>query len=184
MNTVTIIQARMASTRLPGKTLKHIGDKTTLEWIIYRLNQTTEPIGPIIVATGARGDDNPIQQLCQRRQIGCHRGASHNVLHRYYTTLLTHTAVQEHEPTHILRVTADCPLLDPRLVDQLIRNAAGDITRIEPSVKGIGEEELITTQALIRLHRETTDPSHAEHVTGHAEHNPRYTITTDRKSVV
>ncbi len=177
MNLLTCIQARTASTRLPGKVLLQLGGKTILEHVVSRLRMCEQDLGTIIVATGPRGRDNDIADICDHLRIGCFRGPEQDVLSRY------HMAAQKYEANNILRVTADCPLLDPTLVDRLIVQQAGDITRIGDAPKGIGEEELITAPTLHAIWQCATKPHDREHVTTYADGRTGYTIaylaTTD-----
>lgn len=176
MTLVTIIQARMGSQRFPGKTLEKIGDRTILEWVLHRLSQCEEDLGHLLVATGARGGDNPIAELCERRGVESFRGSELDVLNRFHQASLRYNA------TEILRVTADCPLLDPRLVDQLLRHHYGpyehaDITRIsDERPKGIGEEEVINANALHGIAAQAIEHHDREHVTTFAEHKQAFVI--------
>ncbi len=170
MTLLTVVQARTGSTRLPGKVLLKLGGHTILEHVIHRLTMCQEDLGQIIVATGSHGRDNPISEIANHCGLDCFRGAEHDVLHRF------HTAATELQADHVLRVTADCPLLDPELVDLIVTEQAGDITRTAGAPKGIGEEELITSEALQRLWREVKLPGLREHVTA-AAMPPSYTIT-------
>ncbi len=151
----------MGSTRLPGKSLMKIGGRTVLEHVIHRLRMCQEDLGEVIVATSFRSHDDAIAEVANRAGVECFRGHEHDVLSRF------HSAAEEFEADLILRVTADCPLLDPVLVDRLITGHAGDITRIDGAPKGLGEEEIITMQALKRLWA-TVTPGDREHVTSAA----------------
>ncbi len=176
MDLLTVIQARTASTRLPGKVLLKLGDKTILEHVVDRLRMCEQDLGTIIVATGPRGRDNDIADICDHLRIDCFRGPEQDVLSRY------HMAAQKYEANNILRVTADCPLLDPTLVDQLILRQSSDITRIGVAPKGIGEEELIAAPVLHAIWSCATKPYDREHVTTYTEGRVGYTVATIRTS--
>ncbi len=176
MNLLTVIQARTASTRLPGKVLLQLGGKTILEHVVNRLRMCEQDLGTIIVATGPRGRDNDIADICDHLRIPCFRGPEQDVLSRY------HMAAQKYEANNILRVTADCPLLDPTLVDQLILRQSSDITRIGVAPKGIGEEELISAPVLHAIWSCATKPYDREHVTTYTEGRVGYTVATIKTS--
>ena len=112
MKTVLIIQARMQSSRLPGKVLRPLLDKPMLEWVIKRASHS-QTINTCMVATTVDSSDDPIEEWCQTHNVPVYRGSQYDVLDRYY-----HAAVQE-KADHIIRVTADCPLIDPTLMDEL-----------------------------------------------------------------
>ncbi len=111
--TGVIIQARLGSTRFPGKVLKILGDKTVLDHVCERLSRCKN-IDKIIIATTNKESDDKILDFCKERNICCFRGDENNVLERYYL------AAKEFELDTIVRVTSDCPLIDPEIVDDVI----------------------------------------------------------------
>lgn len=113
MKTVIIVQARMTSTRLPGKVLKPVLGKTLLEYLVERLRRVNLANG-IVIATTTNDTDLPIVDLCRRLDIAVTRGSEHDVLARYYE------AAKLHHADVIVRVTSDCPLIDPAVIDQVI----------------------------------------------------------------
>ena len=115
MNTVAIVQARMSSTRLPGKVLKDIGGKTMLEWVTTRVRRASF-ITQVVVATTTGPKDDLIVDECRRLDVAVHRGSEQDVLDRYYN------AAKEHETDVVIRVTSDCPLIDPREIERVIVN--------------------------------------------------------------
>ena len=112
MKTVIISQARMTSTRLPGKVLKEAGGAPMLAYHVHRLQSAGLPV---IVATTTNHTDDPIVDWCKTNKIGYHRGDEADVLSRY------HGAAQQYEADVIVRVTSDCPLIDGALVAQGVR---------------------------------------------------------------
>lgn len=108
-----IIQARMGSTRLSGKVLKKIKDKTILEHVIERLKQSRYA-DKLIIATTNNVEDDKIKKEAQRLGTEVYRGSEENVLSRYY-----HAAKVNHLDT-VIRVTSDCPLIDPIILDDMI----------------------------------------------------------------
>lgn len=114
MKVVIINQARMTSTRLPGKVLKEVLGKPLLEYQVERLRRV-ELANKIVIATTINVTDQPIVDLCKRLEIPYYRGSEDDVLSRYYE------AAEIHQADIVLRVTSDCPLIDPEIVDQAIR---------------------------------------------------------------
>ncbi len=112
MKTVLIIQARMQSSRLPGKVLLPLGGRPMLEWVITRAEHS-KVIDSCMVATTSDAADDPIEQWCHAMDVSVYRGSQFDVLDRYYQ------AAKSAGADVIIRVTADCPLIDPELIDQL-----------------------------------------------------------------
>lgn len=120
-NIVAIIQARMGSSRLPGKVLLDIAGEPMLAWVVNRTRQATL-VNSVVVATTTEPDDDPVAEFCQARGFAVHRGSLHDVLDRYYQAARTHNA------DIIVRITADCPLIDPALIDKTVRAFLGHTT--------------------------------------------------------
>jgi spore coat polysaccharide biosynthesis protein SpsF len=110
-----IIQARMGSTRLPGKVMKQINGKSVL-WHVYSRVRRSKKIDQIVIATTNLPNDDAIVEFCKTEKIECFRGEEKNVLSRYY-----HAAKQYHGET-IVRITSDCPLIEPRIIDLMLTN--------------------------------------------------------------
>ncbi len=108
------IQARMGSTRLPGKVLKKVSGKALLDYLVERLADAKEVDG-VVILTSIEEADDVIEHFCQERGIACYRGSENDVLDRYYQTAL------QRKPDGIVRVTADCPLVDPEVLDDVVR---------------------------------------------------------------
>ena len=113
MNIVAIIQARMSSKRLPGKVLKKIQNKTVLEHVVSRIKKSKK-ITEIIVATSSDISDEPIKKICEQKKIKLFRGSLEDVLDRYYQAAICFKA------DVIVRITADCPVIDFDIVDEVI----------------------------------------------------------------
>jgi len=111
---VAIVQARMTSERLPGKVLMNILGKPVLWHVVTRLNGS-ELIEKVVVATTTNETDIPIIRFCDEMGIGVYAGSEENVLDRYYK------AASHFSATVIVRITADCPLIDPKIVDRVIQ---------------------------------------------------------------
>ena len=114
MKTIIIIQSPMTSTRLPGKVLKKVLDKPLLEYQIERLRQVKHA-GEIVIATTTNDADQPIVDLCRRLSVPYFRGSEQDVLARY------HDAAKEYQAEVIVRITSDCPLIDPHIIDKVIQ---------------------------------------------------------------
>lgn len=113
MKTIVIIQARMGSSRLPGKVMKKLGGKTVLEHVVERVKRSKE-IDEIIIATTIDDKDDVIQKEALRIGVKVFRGSESDVLSRYYY------AAKENNADVVVRITSDCPLIDPVIVDKVI----------------------------------------------------------------
>ena len=162
---VAVIQARMGSSRLPGKVLMLVAGKPLLWHIIHRLRQCVT-VDAIAVATSTDPRDDAIAQFCADEGVICVRGPLHNVLERYRLT-----AEQTGAET-LLRVTGDAPLIDPGLVDYLVRGLqqlGGDFAQFEPGVLCAHEGvDVFSRHALNWLTTHAAnDPVAREHVTSY-----------------
>jgi spore coat polysaccharide biosynthesis protein SpsF len=111
--TVAIIQARMGSSRLPGKVLLDLAGQPMLRRVVER-TRLARTIDRVVVATTTEPSDDPIVELCAQLGYACSRGSLYDVLDRYYQ------AARRFEAKNIVRITADCPLIDPEVVDRTI----------------------------------------------------------------
>lgn len=103
----------MGSTRLPGKVLKEISGKPMLEWVVRRAEKAKK-VNDLVVATTYVPEDDLIELWCNKEGIACFRGAEFDVLERFYY------AAKWRGSDRIVRITADCPLIDPKVIDQVI----------------------------------------------------------------
>ncbi len=110
---VAIIQARQGSTRLPGKSMKEVLSKPLLGYLLDRVFRA-KTINEIVVATTLLENDNIIDLFCQNNSITCYRGDSEDVLGRYMA------AAQKFSADIIVRITGDCPLIDPEIIDRVV----------------------------------------------------------------
>ncbi len=113
-NIVAIIQARMASSRLPGKVLQEIGGQPMLVQVVERARRA-ETISAVVVATTTDASDDPIEALCKSRGYAVSRGSQFDVLDRYYQ------AAKQMRADVVVRITADCPVIDPSVIDHTVR---------------------------------------------------------------
>lgn len=168
---LAILQARMSSTRLPGKVLKSILGRPMLAWQIDRIRRSKTTDG-LVVATSQETSDDPIERFCDANQVACYRGALHDVLARF------HGAAKAFGPTeHVIRLTGDCPLIDWTIIDaavELQRQVRSDLAGngIERTYPDGLDVEVISFSALERAHREAADPSAREHVTQYIYRHP------------
>lgn len=158
--TVAIIQARMGSTRLPGKVLKELSGQPVLYHIIKRVEQVPG-IDKIIVATTEENIDNSIENYANSIGICCFRGNSDNVLDRFYQAATSSCA------DVIIRLTADNPLVDPQVLEQLLDLFVKcDYEYVATSGYPIGlGMEIFTYEALATAYKNASLPYEKEHVT-------------------
>jgi len=121
MTVLAIIQARMGSTRLPGKSMKKILDRPVVSYVVERIRHAKK-IDDLIVATTVLSGDDAIADFCREGGIRCFRGDSDDVLSRYFYAASAYLKERglKAEELVIVRITADCPLLDPRIIDQVV----------------------------------------------------------------
>ncbi|NMB61260.1 MAG: NTP transferase domain-containing protein [Chloroflexi bacterium] len=163
---VAIVQARMGSSRLPGKVLRDISGKPMLAWVVERARKANT-LSEVMVATTTDKDDDLIAQVCDTMKVACFRGDIYDVLDRYYQ------AAREIQADVIIRLTADCPLIDPRLVDLVVEKFIEEkvdfaANRLPPPFERtypIGlDVEVVSFSALERTWREATEKHEREHV--------------------
>ena len=163
MRIVAIIQARMGSTRLPGKVLSDLCGETVLARVVSRVRQCRY-VNEVIVATSVDPADNAIVQECCRHDVCAFRGSECDVLDRYYW------AAQRARADAVARITADCPLIDPDVSDKTIQAfvaqqadyASNVLQRTYP--RGL-DTEVMTIAALGSAWKDAWDPCQREHVT-------------------
>lgn len=163
MKTVAIVQARMGSTRLPNKVMKPIGGMPMIELLLARLACATE-VDEIVVATSEDVRNQPLADHVEAKGYRCFRGSENDVLDRYLQ------AAKAASADIVVRITGDCPLIDPILVDEVIRRfKAGGVdynSNISPPSYPDGlDTEVFTFAALERAAREANEAFHREHVT-------------------
>jgi len=160
---LAILQARISSTRLPGKVLKPLCGAPSIQRQVERLRRA-EGLDQLVVATSTEQDDDEIAQHCAEIGVEVHRGPLENVLERFYG------AAQAKSPRHVVRLTADCPLADPSVIDRLVRlhlEGGYDYSSnaLERSFPVGLDAEIMTFDALKAAHDEASTPEELEHVT-------------------
>jgi len=165
-NIAAIIQARMSSTRLPGKVLMKVSERPLLDYMVERLNQS-QYIDKIIIATTTSEKDEPIVNWCKKSKVAFSQGSEEDVLARY------HQAAKEHDVSTVVRATSDCPLIDARVIDRtveyFINNPDIDFvssTTPLPCLYPDGMDvDVFDRELLKKTHLEARLPSEREHVT-------------------
>ena len=167
---VAIIQGRMGSSRLPGKVLLDIAGKPMIQHVIERARRA-QRLDSVVVATSRESTDDPIAEFCAGLGVACSRGSLHDVLDRF------HQAASAQHASRVVRITADCPMIDPLLIDETIRllDESGTSKQVDfaanrlPPPFGrtfpIGlDVEVCTFEALQRAWQEATETFQREHV--------------------
>lgn len=171
MKTVIIVQARMTSTRLPGKVLKTVLNKPLLEYQIERLRKV-KLANEIVIATTINTSDQPIVDLCDRLSVPFYRGSEEDVLSRYYQA-----AIQFQADT-IVRIISDCPLIDPEIIDRVIdyyQQHYPDFDYISNKGYSKGMDvEIFATFGLQKAHINSVKNSDREHITPYFYSNPNF----------
>jgi len=163
MRTVAVVQARMGSTRLPGKVLVPLGEDFALAHVVRRISEATN-IDEVVVATSEKQADDIIVWWAERTGVSVFRGDEADVLGRMYH------AAERVQADEVVRITADCPLIAPSVIDEVVSQrrecgveyAANIIDRTFP--RGL-DVEVFTFDSFGTVEELATDPAHREHVT-------------------
>lgn len=164
MNTLVIIQARMGSSRLPGKILKPLGDTDVLSYDIARC-RAIKGVSEVIVATSSLPQDDAIAEWCQQNGVAYYRGSEDDVLDRYVQ------CAKMYKPDYVMRVTSDCPFVDYEMASEIVAFMAKeqkDVVLLEGELPRGLAVELISYEALLRIDELGKEPRHREHVTYYA----------------
>jgi spore coat polysaccharide biosynthesis protein SpsF len=170
LKVVAIVQARMSSTRLPGKVLKNLEGETVLARVVRRLRRA-EGIDELLVATTDNAADDAIVAECRSCSVPVFRGDEEDVLDRYFR------AAQLTKAQIIVRITSDCPLIDPEIVDKTISAfleerpdyASNSVVRTYP--RGL-DTEVISFDALAKAWQTARTPYQRTHVTPYIYEHP------------
>lgn len=163
MDILAIIQARIGSTRLPQKVLLDLKGKTVLEHVVERVKRSNK-ISEVIVATTINTEDLEIVKLCSNKGIRVFCGSEDDVLDRFYQV------AKLVNPKHIVRITADCPLIDPDIIDKTIdlhlyKNSDYTCNTLNETFPDGLDIEIFTYEALEKAWKEAKLTSEREHVT-------------------
>ncbi len=171
MKTVAIIQARMGSTRLPGKVMLEIAGRPMLDCVVSRVEKS-RTIDDVLIATTTSDTEEPILELCERSNWDYYRGEEHDVLDRYYR------AAMECGAETVVRVTSDCPLIDPGLIDKVVEtyySAEVDYAsnNLPPRTYPRGlDAEVMSFEVVKQAWKRDHNPDWREHVTPYIYRNP------------
>jgi spore coat polysaccharide biosynthesis protein SpsF len=165
-----VIQARMGSTRLPGKVLARVAGKPVVQHVVERVRRAALP-DRVVVATSVNPENDAIEAACRAIDVECARGSESDVLDRYWRV------VHRLGADSVVRVTADCPLLDPAVLDSVIRMYEGGgydyASNINPPTFPHGlDVEICSAGALERSWTRATAADEREHVTLHIRRRP------------
>ncbi|MFJ7185414.1 cytidylyltransferase domain-containing protein [Lysinibacillus xylanilyticus] len=164
MNTIVIVQARMGSSRLPGKILKQLGDVDVLTYDIKRC-RAIQGVSEVIVATSNLPQDDAIAEWCEMHHVAYFRGSEDDVLDRYVQ------CAKMYKPDYVMRVTSDCPFVDYEMASEIVslmEKEKKDIVLMNGELPRGLAVELISYEALLRIYESGTEPRHREHVTYYA----------------
>lgn len=172
MKIVTVIQARMSSTRLPGKIMLPILGKPLLLRMTERVS-FSKLAGMIVVATSLYKDDDPVAELCKREKIECFRGNLADLLDRHYE------AGKKYGADAVVKIPSDCPLIDPGIIDKVLSffiksNDKFDyVSNLHPASYPDGNDvEIFSFKALITAWKEAGKTFEREHTTPYFWENP------------
>lgn len=169
-----VIQARMGSKRLPGKILLKVNHITMLEYLIKRVRQSRK-IDKIIIATSQDNSNDKVEKICKKVGVSCFRGSEDDVLDRYYKCSLDNSQYE-----YIIRLTADNPLIDPTVIDEVITFSekhpeydyvSNNLVRTFPCGMDI---EIIKRGVLAEVARKAKSASEREHVDEYILNNKKY----------
>jgi spore coat polysaccharide biosynthesis protein SpsF len=173
MRIVTIIQARMGSTRLPQKVTRDLTGEPVLARVVNRVKRT-KTIDKVVIATTTNPQDDALVSLCAQYGWPSYRGSEDDVLDRYYR------AAWEHQAEVVVRVTSDCPLIEPEVIDLVVQvflesqpelDYASNTLPPRTFPRGL-DTEVISFAALERAWQRDKDPAWREHVTPYIYRTP------------
>ncbi len=189
---LAVVQARMASSRLPGKVMKPVLGRPIISYLFERLSHC-RLIDKIVLATSVNSTDDKLCKYIKSEGYDVFRGSEDDVLERFYL------AAKPYNPDHIARVTGDCPCLDPEVCDRLFKiylEQKVDHAELSPEYAEGADCEIFTFRALKEAYDKATLKSEREHVSLYLNNHPelykkillpngtddsRYRITVDEK---
>ena len=173
MRVVGVIQARVGSTRLPGKVLLDLAGDAVLARCVNRTRRA-QALDEVVMATTAKPADDAIVDLCAERGWPCFRGSEEDLLDRYYQAAVAYQA------DVVVRITSDCPLIEPEIVDRVVReflerqpdvDYACNVLPQRTFPRGL-DTEVMRFDVLERAWREDLNPAWREHVTPYIQRHP------------
>ena len=157
---IGIIQARMSSKRLPGKMMRLLSERPML-WHVFARASRCETLSKVIVATSTDPSDDPIADYCRKNDMPCFRGSLNNVLKRFVDILHAHPC------SHFVRITGDCPLIDPNFIDfqvEIAKREFADIIQLEKRSLILEGQGLHSTSSIFKVAANSRDIGDLEHV--------------------
>lgn len=164
MKIVTVIQARMSSTRLPGKIMLPILGKPLLLRMIERVQQA-KLIGKLVIATSTAADDDEVETFCNDNNLICFRGHLTDLLDRHYQVSKTYSA------DAVVKIPSDCPLIDPHIIDKVIQHYIQNedldfVSNLHPATYPDGNDvEIMSFDSLECAWKDSTKSYEREHTT-------------------
>ena len=175
MKTIVIIQARMGSSRLPGKVLLPLGESVVLDYVVSRCRQI-EGVSDVIVATSTLVQDDAIVEWCKDNDVDCCRGSEDDVLSRYID------CAKQYKPDYVIRVTSDCPFIDYEMASKIVekmKEFPADYVKVKGSLPRGLVVEMFAYSALQYIDKHGREPRHREHVTYYGyEYVDKFKTTT------
>jgi spore coat polysaccharide biosynthesis protein SpsF len=173
---IAIIQARMGSTRLPGKVLMGVNGRTLLAYQLDRISKSKK-LNKVVIATSTLEKDDVIEAFCKDYGVDCYRGSENDVMSRYYE------CAKKYNPDTVVRMTADCPLIDPEIIDKVVQkfkdnNVDYCANTVPPETSKFpdgSDIEVFSMKALERANIEVQDEHRREHVTFQFWQDKNYT---------
>lgn len=177
MSVVAIIQARMSASRLPGKVLEDIAGEPMLVRVVERV-KGAKSIDKVVVATSDQPADAAVEKLCKERGFSCFRGHENDVLDRFMKAA---ESIGAKSGDTLVRITADCPLMDPAVIDKVVAAKTADVDYATNVIRytypdGL-DVEVFSFDSLARAWKEATDPVHREHVTPYIRTTGKFRVT-------
>jgi len=174
MNIVAIVQARLESIRLPNKSMKYIGDYPMIELLIRRLKKSKE-INKIVVATSKHPINISLVSHVKKLGFACEIGSEDDVLDRYYQV------AKKYKADTVVRITGDCPLIDPSIVDDIIKEfKAQEVdymsNTLKPTFPDGLDTEVFTFASLKSAHEKSAKMFEREHVTPYIKNSKLFKI--------
>jgi len=171
MTVLAILQARVSSTRLPNKVLAPLLGQPMLARQIERLRRA-KALDKLVVATSDDDSDAPLAAMCAEMAVPCYRGSLNDVLTRFHGAYVSYGPAD-----HIVRLTGDCPLADPVIIDRVVQhhlNSGADYTTnaLQPTWPDGLDVEVMRADAFLRAVADASLPSEREHVTPYIHKNP------------
>lgn len=169
-----VIQVRMASTRLPGKALKEVMGRPLL-WYLYERMTFSKMLDKIVIATADNASNLPIIEFAKRHKIDCYAGSEEDIIDRYYQT------AKRFNGRILVKITGDCPLTDPEVIDRAVRFYISNQDRFEYVSTAVGKKEtypdgldvgVVPFKTIEKAWREIKDPFWREWMVGHFNEHP------------